>query len=306
MKVLAATHVATDFRLRSGVRLPELRIAYVTHGVLSAGGDNAILVTHGITSSHHAAPPHAGDAEGGWWSNVVGPGKAIDTDRYFVVSSNVLGSCFGSTGPASLHPATGTPYGPDFPALCIGDIVDAQKALLDALGIRQLVAVAGPSFGGYQAFEWGVSYPEAMRGLVVTESAPEVTDGAARLDALLARFCSDPGWHGGRYYGKAGVAGTLRALRLEALEAYGWREKLGRALGPLERQNELERMAGEWSLRFDANSLVALRRAAAGFTVLPRLPQLRARVLLVLSTTDTLFPASRAPAVLRVLEGAGV
>ena len=145
-----------DFRLQNGVVMPEVNIAYETYGRLAAGGQNGVLVTHGYTSSHHAAGhnPANGD-QPGWWDGLIGPGKAIDTDKLFVVSSNMLGSSFGSTNGASLDPATGQPYGADFPAIAVRDIVAAQKLLLDRLGVRHLVAVAGPSYGGYQAFPMG-------------------------------------------------------------------------------------------------------------------------------------------------------
>ena len=142
-----------NFTLENGQSLADLTLAYETHGRLARDSRNAILITHGFTSSHHAAGPSPEkDALPGFWDGLIGPGKTIDTDRYFVVSSNMFGSSYGSTAPRSTNPATGKPYGPDFPAITLRDIVTAQKALLDSLGVRHLVAVAGPSFGGYQAF----------------------------------------------------------------------------------------------------------------------------------------------------------
>ncbi len=158
--VAERTFTTWNFRLQSGRVLPELTLAFETYGRLAPDGRNAILVTHGFSSSHHAAGRGRDDASPGWWNTLIGPGKPIDTDRHLVVSSNMLGSSYGSTGPRSLDPATGRPYGPAFPDLTLHDIVAAQKALLDALGVRRLVAVAGPSFGGYQAFQWAVSYPD--------------------------------------------------------------------------------------------------------------------------------------------------
>jgi len=156
-----------DFKLESGQVLAEMSLAYETYGRLAPDGTNAILVTHGFTSSQHAAGQYAAtDAMPGWWDGLIGPGKAIDTDRYFVVSSNMLGSSYGSTAPRSINPATGKPYGPDFPVITVRDIVTAQRAMLDSLGVTRLVAVAGPSFGGYQAFQWAVTYPDDMRWIV--------------------------------------------------------------------------------------------------------------------------------------------
>src|SRR5262245_61448112 len=149
-----------DFTLESGATLPELTLAYDTYGTLARDGRNANLITHGFTSHHHAAGGHAGQP--GFWSGLIGPGKTVDTDRYFVVSSNMIGSSYGSTAPRTIDPATGRPYGPGFPAITLRDIVTAQKALLDSLDVRHLVAVAGPSFGGYQAFQWAVTFPDFM------------------------------------------------------------------------------------------------------------------------------------------------
>jgi homoserine O-acetyltransferase/O-succinyltransferase len=141
---------------------------------------------------------------------LIGPGKAIDTERLFVVSSNILGSSYGSTNAASLDPATGEPWGPDFPAIGLPDIVAAQRALVAALGVTQLVAVAGPSFGGYQAFQWAVQYPDMMDAIVAVVTAPKAENVEARLTEIEGVLASDPEWHGGRYYGKGGAKGVLR------------------------------------------------------------------------------------------------
>src|SRR5215831_18747099 len=190
----------SEFRLQNGTVMPQVDIAYETYGRLAAHGKNAVLITHGYTSSHHAAGrnPANGD-QPGWWDGLIGPGKAIDTDKLFVVSSNMLGSSFGSTNGASINPETGKPYGPDLPALTVRDIVEVEKRLLDKLGIRHLVAVAGPSYGGYQAFEWAVSYPDFMDAIVPVVTAPKSQNVENSLAELQARLATDPGWNGGRY-----------------------------------------------------------------------------------------------------------
>lgn len=174
-KVLGTVEVKSfitrDFRLQSGEVLPELKLAYETYGALASEGHNAILIAHGYTSSQHAAGANAA-GEVGWWDGLIGPGKPIDTDEYFVVSSNMLGSSFGSTAPASINPKTGKRYGPDFPAISVVDMVRAQHALLESLVVKHLIAVAGPSYGGYQAFQWGVAYPHDMDGIVAVVTAP--------------------------------------------------------------------------------------------------------------------------------------
>src|SRR5919108_3830124 len=172
--------------LENGQVLSDVTIAYATYGRLAPDGRNAILITHGYTSNHHAAG-HYGPTENkvGWWDRLIGPGKAIDTARFFVISSNVLGSCYGTTGPGSLNPATGKPYGPEFPEITMRDIVAAQHAFLLRLGINHLVAVAGPSLGGRQAFQWAVTYPDFMDGIVAVASSPK---GLGKDDAVHLRI----------------------------------------------------------------------------------------------------------------------
>ncbi len=178
-----------DFPLANGTVMPEARMAYETYGRLAPHGRNAVLITHGYTSGHHAAGrnPANGNLPGSW-DGLIGPGKAIDTDRLFVVASNMLGSSYGSTNAASLNPATGEPYGSDFPAIALRDIVAAQKALLDSLGVRHLVAVAGPSYGGYQAFQWAVAYPDFMDAIVPVNTAPWAS---ANTDKQLAEISGE-------------------------------------------------------------------------------------------------------------------
>jgi homoserine O-acetyltransferase len=294
--------------LESGVKLPELTLAFETYGRLAGGGGNAVLVTHGFTSSGHAAGRYApSDPEPGWWDGLIGPGKAIDTDRYFVVASNMLGSSYGSTAPASIDPATGKRYGPDFPAITLGDIVQAQRLLLESLGVQHLVAVAGPSFGGYQAFQWAVTHPTFMDGIVAAVTAPKSTGGTAAVEALVERFARDPGWNGGWHYDRGGIVGAMTELRVEMLERYGRNEILAATVpDPAVRAARIRAMAEAWAREFDPNSLVALRKAAARFDAERDFPKIRARVLYVLARTDKLFPPSLAPDVVGKLAAAGV
>src|SRR5216683_1997388 len=175
-----------DFRLANGAVMPEATIAYETYGRLappigSKGGRNAVLITHGFSSSHHMAGRNP-------------------------ANGNQPGSSYGSTNAASINPATGAPYGPDFPAIALSDIVAAQKALLDSLGVRHLVAVAGPSYGGYQAFQWAVAYPDFVDAIIPVNTAPWASVNTDKqLAEMAARLATDPEWHGGRYYGKGGA-----------------------------------------------------------------------------------------------------
>ena len=295
-----------DFRLQSGEVLPELKLAYETYGALAPSGRNAILITHGYTSSQHAAGLDA-NGELGWWDGLIGPGKAIDTDKYFVVSSNMLGSSFGSTAPASINPKTGAPYGPDFPKYTLVDIVTAQRAMLDALGVRHLVAVAGLSFGGYQAFQWGVTFPDAMSGIVPVVTAPKATDGERMVADLRARFEEAPGWNGGHHYGDATMLGFMTELRVTTLKRYGIEAELApRYPDPAKREAVIHQLTEAWAKVFDPNSMIALAQARSHYNAEKDFARIQAKVLYVLSRTDKLFPPSIAPEVMAKLKAAGV
>ena len=301
--------------LASGATLPAARLAYETHGRLNAAGDNAILITHGYTSSHHAAgryapgkaPPGVAEDAPGSWELMIGPGKPIDTSRFFVVSSNMLGSSYGSTGPASTNPATGQPWGPDFPAIAVTDIIAAQRAMLAQLGIGRLVAVMGTSYGGYQAFQWAVTYPEAMRGIICVNTAPKGSGDQRQTAALAARLAEDEHWNGGRYYSNGGIQRVMTDIRVATLRNYGIEAQLApRFPDPAAREAEIRRIATPWAQAFDGNSLVVLRRAAVDFDAQRDFARIKAKVLYALTTTDRLFPPGIAPAVMQRLQEAGV
>ncbi len=303
-----------DFPLANGTVMPEATIAYETYGRLAPHAHNAVLITHGYTSGHHAAGrnPANGNLPGSW-DGLIGPGKAIDTDQLFVVASNMLGSSYGSTNAASLNPATGHAYGPDFPAIAVRDIVAAQKALLDSLGVRHLVAVAGPSYGGYQAFQWAVAYPGFIDAIVPVNTAPWASANTDKqLAEMQARLATDPEWHGGRYYGRGGAKSggaktVLAKIRVETLKRYGIEASLTlRYPDPAEREAAIREIAANWARNWDANSLLILRRALLGFDTRPDFREIKARILYVLCRTDALFPPKIAPAVMQALGEAGV
>ncbi|HVZ08725.1 homoserine O-acetyltransferase family protein [Rhodopila sp.] len=291
-----------DFRLDSGAVLPSVTLAYVTRGRLAPDGRNAVLVTHGYTSGPQMIEPGAGSSEGAW-STLVGPGAPIDTDRTFVVSSNMLGSSYGSTNAASIDPRTGKPYGSAFPAITVQDIVRAQMRLLEHLGVTHLRAVVGPSYGGFQAFQWAVTYPDFMDGVVpvVTSPLPPQSD---RVEGLLAWFQPDPNWNNGDYYETGGVKETLTRLRIDTLTRYGLRDSLARTFD--DPDAELRRIASAWAEVFDANSLFILGRAMHAYDVTRDYGRIKVPVLYVLSRTDALFPPSLAPVVMEGLAKAGV
>src|SRR5208337_3531079 len=200
------------FTLESGAVLPKVTIAYETYGRLNKEKSNAILICHAISGDAHIAGFHEGDEKPGWWDAVVGPGKAFDTERYFVICSNVIGGCKGSTGPSSINPVTGRPYGATFPVVTIRDMVNAQKGLLDILGIPELYAVAGGSMGGMQALQWTFSYPELVKKAIITA----------------------PDWNNGDYYGKKipshGLALARMVGHITYLSDESMHTKFGRAL----------------------------------------------------------------------------
>src|SRR5262245_15285626 len=306
--VVKRTFTTYGFRRQSGKTLPEMTLAFETYGRLAPDGGNAILVTHGGTGSQHMAGKYSPtDRAPGGWDTLIGPGKTIDTNRYFVVSSNMLGSSYGSTAPASINPATGKRYGPDFPDITVRDIVMAQRMLLESLGVEHLVAVAGPSYGGYQGFQWAVTYPEFMDGVAAVVTAPKTTAAPDAVKSLVDRFATDPNWNGGWHYERGGISETMAAFRLETLQRYGWAEIVAaRIADPAARESALRQMAATWAREFDPNSMITLRKATMTFDAERDFQKIRATMLYVLSRTDKLFPPSIAPDVMQKLGAAGV
>lgn len=301
MTYYSSTHHVPNFVLSSGHTL-EARLAYVTLGTLNERRDNAVLVTHGFTSSHRFILPGAVAAEGSW-SSLVGPGKAIDTDHYFVISSNALGSCFGTTGPSDCDPERNRPFGADFPAINFEDIVAQQRQLVSSLGVNRLHAVVGVSMGGMQALQWAVQYPNEVERVGVALSAFTSSKGATALEATLA---ADPAWNDG-HPAPGAMVPLMTRLRADTLRRYGMAAWLAdQGLSDSSREEELMKQAHMWASEFDPSSLLVLRRALDTFDVRPFLHRIRAQVLLALSTTDELFPASAGARMLTELEANGV
>ena len=294
--------------LENGQVLSDVTIAYDTYGRLAPDGRNAILITHGYTSNHHAAGRYGpAKSKVGWWDRLIGPGKAIDTERFLVISSNVLGSCYGTTGPGSVNPATGKPYGPEFPDITMRDIVVAQREFLVRLGVTHLVAVAGPSLGGRQAFQWAVTYPDFMDGIVAVASSPKGLGKDDAVHHLIQRLSTDPNWNDGWYYERGGITPTLTAIRMETLKRYGIEAVIGSDHpNPEQREARIRRQAEAWAREFDAHSLVVLRKASVRFDAQRDFNAIRAKVLYVISRTDQLFPPSMGARVMGRLQAAGV
>lgn len=296
-----------DFKLTNGASLANLEIAYECYGEMAADKDNVILITHGVTSSHHATGKPTLDRRRGWWNEVIGSGKLFDTDRYCIVSSNSLGSCYGSTGPASINPATDKPYGAEFPEFRYEDIVSAQHMMLRSMGVDGLIAVAGSSIGAFQVFQWAVTFPDFVAGLIALDTAPKDTfDSAAGIPGLIEALSSDPNWNGGDYYSKGSVETALTKLRINTLKSYGFEQKLTDMATQDARDAIVFEVARDWAREFDAHSLVALQRAWGKYNVENDFHKIRAKLFYVLCDTDEWFPASDGEAVMSKLTQAGV
>lgn len=281
----STTITRSDFELSTGAVLPELTLAYETYGTLNANGTNAILLCHGYTNHPHAA----GDALG-WADKLLGAGKAIDTNTYFVVCANMLGSAYGSSGPASTDPGTGKPYGPDFPKFTTLDMISAQKVLIDSLGIEQLKAVIGYSYGGHLTFLWGPTYPDRMRALVPIAGVIERETSISDVERIRNQFAGCAGWNGGHFYGNedlpGGVHEKMASVRIETLKKYGLGTYLADTVDDAAMRDKIiHQSANAWAQQFDANSLAMLYEAGIGSKADAR--QIKAPVLNVLANSDS-------------------
>ena len=313
-------------KLRGGATLPSYEIAYETYGTLNAARSNAVLVCHALNASHHVAGFYEGEKENvGWWDNLVGPGKPVDTNRFFVVGSNYLGSCFGSTGPASTNPATGKPWGADFPVVTVEDWVEAQARLADHLGIERFAAVMGGSLGAMQALQWTLSYPERVRHSLVIAAAPRLSaQNIAFNEVARQAIMTDPDFHGGHYYEK-GVVPTrgLRIARMIGhityLSGEAMSEKFGRVLRraslgfdfdvDFEIESYLRYQGDKFSSYFDANTYLRITKALDYFdpagdfggNLSAALARAKAAFLVVSFNSDWRFPPPRSREIVRSL-----
>lgn len=297
--------------LESGARLPHVAVAYEAYGELDASGRNAVLICHALTGSAHAAGRHEARDVPGWWDPLIGPGKAIDTRRTFVVCSNVLGGCYGTTGPTSLDAQTGHPYGPDFPRFTIRDMVAVQRRLQEALGVRQWRAVIGGSMGGMQALEWAITHPDSVRGLVAVAIGARHSAWAIGLNEVARRaIMADPSWQGGRYALDRQPESGLGLARAIAMLSYRSYDSLEAKFGRERRSEDDDALSSSFEIasylayqgvklvrRFDANTYLGLTRAmdehdvAAGRGRLDEvLSRVSARTLVMGIASDVLYP----------------
>ena len=313
-------------KLSSGAVLPEFEIAYETYGELNAARSNAVLVCHALNASHHVAGSYANDPDNvGWWDNMVGPGKPLDTNRFFVVGNNYIGSCFGSTGPTSTNPATGKPWGADFPVVTVEDWVAAQARLADRLGIERFAAVMGGSLGAMQALQWSLSYPARVRNSIVIAATPRLSaQNIAFNEVARQAIMTDPDFHGGHYYDK-GVL-PRRGLRIARMIGHitylsddAMMEKFGRALRrttpgfdfdvDFEIESYLRYQGDKFAEYFDANTYLRITKAldyydpAADFggDLSAAFARAQADFLVVSFTSDWRFSSSRSREIVRAL-----
>jgi homoserine O-acetyltransferase len=323
--------------LASGAALGDYELVYETYGEPNADLSNAVLVCHALNASHHVAGVSADDPQDiGWWDNMVGPGKPVDTRRFFVIGVNNLGSCFGSTGPMSINPKTGKPYGPDFPVLTVEDWVHSQARLADRLGIAQFAAVMGGSLGGMQALAWSTLYPERLRHCVAIATAPKLSAQNIAFNEVARRaILTDPEFHGGRFYDHGVVPSRgLQVARMIGHITYlsddSMAEKFGRALRSnaervrpddyrftfdveFEIESYLRYQGEKFARYFDANTYLLITRALDYFDPAREangdlsqvLAQARAAFLIASFTTDWRFAPERSREIVQALLKAG-
>jgi homoserine O-acetyltransferase len=318
-------HFDAPLPLQGGGQLADYDVVYETYGVLDAQRSNAVLVCHALNASHHVAGVDAA-GQTGWWDNLVGPGKPLDTDRFFVIGVNNPGSCFGSTGPMHLNPATGHPWGADFPVLTVEDWVDVQARLLDRLGIAQLAAVIGGSLGGMQALSWSLRHPQRLRHCIAVATAPNLSAQNIAFNEVARRaIITDPDFHGGHFYRHGVVpARGLRVARMighitylsdDSMEAKFGRQLRGEALSyntlDIEFQIEsyLRHQGEKFAGYFDANTYLLITRAldyfdparTHGGDLARAFAAATAKFLVVSFSTDWRFAPARSREIVKAL-----
>jgi homoserine O-acetyltransferase/O-succinyltransferase len=319
-------HFPEPLALKSGEILPAYDLVYETYGTLNAERSNAVLICHALSGNHHVAGKYnESDKYPGWWDNLIGPGKPLDTDRFFVIGLNNLGGCHGSTGPSSINPATGKPWGAAFPLVTVEDWVTTQVRLADHLGIPQLAAVVGGSLGGMQALQWTIAHPDRVRHALVIASAPNLTaQNVAFNEVARQAIITDPEFHGGDYYAQGTV--PRRGLRIARMlghitylsdDAMG--EKFGRKLRAgdiqysfdveFEMESYLRYQGDKFAGEFDANTYLRMTRALDYFDpaltyngdLSKALAAARAKFLVVSFTSDWRFSPARSREIVKAL-----
>lgn len=311
-----------ELRLESGQVLGPITLAYETYGSLSKENGNAILIEQALSGDAHAAGFHEGDKEPGWWDSMIGPGKAFDTTKYFVICSNVIGGCKGSTGPSSINPKTGKPYALEFPLITISDMVNAQKYLIDHLGIDRLLCVVGGSMGGMQTLQWVASYPDRVRSAIpiattLKHSPQQIAFDEVGRQAVMA----DPDWQEGSYYGhgqpEKGLAVARMIGHITYMSDQSMEEKFSRRLKDknfsfkfitdFEVEGYLRYRGDSFVKRFDANSYLYITKALdyfdlSGGKLIPQGKTIDTRFLVIAFKSDWLYPSYQLQDIVRQLK----
>jgi len=316
-----------EFALESGAVFAELKIAYETYGKLNARKSNAVLICHALSGDAHAAGYHAGETKPGWWDEMIGPGKAFDTDKYFVICSNIVGGCRGSSGPNTINPSTGKPYGLSFPIVSIKDMVNAQKKLVDFLEIKKLLSVCGGSMGGMQVLQWAVSYPETVVSCIpiattYKHSAQQIAFDEVGRQAIMA----DPAWKGGDYYEKEHPSAGLAVARMIGHITYmsdkSMEKKFGRVLkkkelgyeftAEFEVEGYLRYRGDSFVKRFDANSYLYITKAMDYFDLQQEgklfhvFKGVKTRFLVIAFSSDWLYAPRQSKEIVKALKMNGI
>ena len=311
-----------ELKLESGQSLGPITLAYETYGTLNKDKSNAILVTHALSGDAHAAGFHAGENDAGWWDSMIGPGKAFDTAKYFVVCSNVIGGCKGSTGPSSVNPKTGKPYALEFPLITISDMVNAQRHLIDHLGIDKLLCVVGGSMGGMQALQWVASYPDRVRSAIPIATALKHSPQQIAFDEVGRQaVMGDPDWREGNYYGlgqpEKGLAIARMIGHITYMSDQSMEEKFSRRLKEknysfkfktdFEVEGYLRYRGDSFVKRFDANSYLYITKALdyfdlSGGKLIPAGKTIETRFLVIAFKSDWLYPAYQLQDIVRQLK----
>ena len=313
-----------ELLLKSGAKLGPITLAYETYGELNDERSNAVLVCHALTGDAHAAGYHKGAKKPGWWDKMIGPDRAFDTNKYFIICSNVLGSCNGSTGPASIDPKTNKPYALSFPVVTIEDMVRAQKLLIEHLGIEKLLCVAGGSMGGQQALKWAILYPDCVSSAISLAANPRCTAQQIALHEVARQaIMADPDWKNGNYYGNSiparGLALSRMIGHITFMSEKSMDEKFGRKLFGKERvgydfstdfevENYLKYRGDSFVQRFDANDYLYLSKALDYFDLAEdgkltdAFKPAKASFLIVSFTSDWLYPTYQSKEMVRALK----
>ncbi len=329
--IVLAEKESERIQLDSGVFFGPVQVVYETYGTLNKDKSNAVLICHALSGDAHVAGYHSeDDSKPGWWDAMVGAGKHIDTNRFFVIASNVLGGCYGTTGPASINPKTGCPYGTDFPVVTIGDMVKVQKHLIDALGIPKLISVIGGSMGGMQALDWAIRYPNLVSSAVVIAATPKSSAQSIGFQAVGRNaILKDPNWNNGDYYGKNVPAQGLAIARMIAHITYLSDESMSRKFGrrlqtrndfgfdfetEFEVESYLDYQGNKFVERFDANSYLYVTKAIDYFDVSKQaldgkletaFAPIQAKMLVISFSSDWLFPPAQSGEMVEALNKAG-